>query len=179
MTNEFKEKMNKAMENGILIARKQDKEYLEKVKFNQQYADLYMELVLAFVGIYDFCADLFNSNLINKDFLKKFGNPKDVFACIIEEKQTGIISLDYGNESNGWLRAGEPEFKKLAGFDLDVINDILGENDISVHEDHVDGGGYGSNCDYIYFDASMLIETRKKLLEEASISSKKRYKKKD
>ena len=176
MTNEFKKKMNQSMENGMLIARKQNKEYLEKVKFNQQFADLYMELVLAFVEVYDFRTDLFDYDLINKDFLKKFGNPKEVFAWISEENQTGTIELDYGNEKNGWIRGGEPEFKKLAIFDLDIINDILGENDINIREGDVDSGGYGSNSDYIYFNASMLIEKRKKLLEEAPILSK-RYKK--
>jgi len=59
------------------------------------------------------------------------------------------------------------EFKKNNDFDLNIINDILAENGISIHEDYIDGGGMGSQEDFIYFDASMLIEARNKLLEEA------------
>ena len=58
MTEEFKKKMSKAMENGILVAKKQDEEYLEKVNFNKEFADLYVKLVLAFVEKFDLSLSL-------------------------------------------------------------------------------------------------------------------------
>ena len=167
MTNEFKEKMNKAMEKAVIVARKQDKEHLEKVKLNQQFADLYMELVLALVEQYDFHTGEFHTEIVSKAFLEKFGNPQKIYAWISEENQKGTIAINYVDKDNCWLRHGEPEFKKYDYFDLDIINDILAENDISIYEDHIDGGGMGSQNDYIYFNASMLIETRNRLMEEA------------
>ena len=168
MTNEFKKAMEKAMEHGILVARKQDEEYLEKARQNQKYADLYMELVLAYVEQFDFRSGQFQDDKVNKDILKKFGQPKSVTGWISKNGELkGTIALNYGDKNNGWLREGEPEFKKDEEFDLKIINEILSENGISIREDYVDGGGYGSQNDYIYFDASMLIEMQNKLLEES------------
>ena len=174
MTEDFKKKMSEAMENGILIARKQNKEYLEKVSFNKKYADLYMELVLAFVEKFDFSTGSFNYKNVSKEILNKFGNPKDVCAWLSEEKSIGTISLDYSSGTNPWIRAGEPDFKKFKEFDLSIVNDLLAENGIHVREDSVDGGGMGSQNDYISFDASMLIETRNKLMEESPVHFRKK-----
>lgn len=174
MTEEFKKKMSKAMENGILVAKKQDEEYLEKVNFNKEFADLYVKLVLAFVEKFDFLTGYFHYLDVSVETLKKFGRPRGWNAWVSEEESKGTISLDYSSEINPWIRAGEPEFKKLEKFDLSVVNDLLAENGIHVREDSVDGGGMGSQNDYISFDASMLIETRNKLMEESPVHFRKK-----
>ena len=172
MTNEFKEKMINAMANGIKIARKQDEEYLEKVRNNKPIADLYMQLVLAFVEKYDFYKNSFNYGTIDEELLKQFGQPRSISAWITEKEKEGTISLDYQDETNPWSRSGEPLFKSQKSFDLTIINDILAENGIKIRENSVDGGGYGTQCDYISFDASLLIEARNNLLEESQIRRK-------
>ena len=166
MTEEFKDRMNKAIENGVLVARKQNEEYLEKVEFNKKYADLYTELVLAAVETFDFNNGFFRYENISEEFLEKFGDPKRMFVTISDEtKQEGMIALDYGDE-NPWRRAGEPEFKKYENFDLEIINNLLAENGIHIREDYVDSEGNGSQNDYITFDARMIIEKMNELLEE-------------
>ena len=179
MTEEFKRRMSEAMEYRILVAKKQDKEYLEKISKNQKYADLYMELVLALVEQYDFVSNTFAEENLNAEFLRQFGKPREVFAHISDETSEGKIHLDYQDENNPWGRSGEPAFKKSKDFDLKVVNDILAENGIHIKEDSVDGGGYGSNDDIIIFDATMLVETRKALAEESPLQYQKVNRKKD
>lgn len=173
MTEEFKNKMNSAMEQGVLVARKQNKEYLEKLAINQKYADLYMELVLNVVRTFDFRDERFHCDKLDENFMKNFGDPKNVVAWLGDDSHVATISLNYANE-HGWGRVCEPKFKLDKGYDLEVINDILEENDIHIHENHYDGGGRGSESDSIEFDATMLIEQRKALLEELPNLGKKR-----
>lgn len=174
MTEEFKNRMSNAIEKGIMIAKKEESEYLERVKFNKEYADLYTELVLAFVEKFDFLTGYFRHLNVDTETLKKFGRPRGWDSWVSEEDLTGVISLDYSSETNPWIRAGEPEFKKFKEFDLSVVNDLLAENGIHVREEHVDSGGMGSQNDYITFDASMLVEMRNKLLEESPLKFRKK-----
>ena len=169
MTEDFKAKMNVAMEDGILEAKKENKKYLEQLKYNQQIANLYMELVLAFVKTYNFSNGVFDVDKVNKDVFNKFGKPNKARAWITNETQKGTIALDYSAKQSYWGREGEPEFKNNKDFDLGMVNLFLAENGIQVIRDSVDDGGFGTENDCISFDASMLIEAKYKLAEEISI----------
>ncbi len=166
MKDDFREKMNQVMQKGILEARKKDKDYLAKVDYNKKFADLYTELVLAVVEQFDYHKLTFNTDNIDEELIGNFGKPRDVSAWIKNDEPKGVIALDYSDET-GWERVGEPEFRNDYDFDLNIVNDILAENDIHIRRDSVDGGGVGTQNDYIYFDASMLLETRNKLSEES------------
>ena len=166
MTDEFKSKMSKAMEGAVLVAQKQDIEYLRKVALNKKYADLYLELVLAFVEKFDFHSECFQDDEVDKDLLKHFGKPRSICAWVVEEDREGTISLNYGDDKNPWIRVGEPKFKDDAEFDLKIVNSILEENGIHIKRDSIDGGGVGTQNDYISFDAGMLIDKRNELLDK-------------
>ena len=99
---------------------------------NQVFVNFYMELVFAFVKLFDFCTGVFHYDNVNKEFLEKFVTPKNVFVKLSYKDQQGIITLNYGRDY--YLSAEKSEFKKSDNFDLSIINDILKENSISVCE---------------------------------------------
>ena len=173
MTEEFKEKLEKAVDDIILVAVQRENEYSKKVEFNQTYSNLYLELVIAFVRTFDLHTGYFCKEQVDQELLKKFGHPRRVSAYLVSDTQA-IICLDYSDNLGG-QRTGEPEFKKAMGFDLEVVNELLAENDINVSEEHVDSYGVGTNDDCISFNASMLIAARNKLLSESKFP--KLYKK--
>ena len=54
-----------------------------------------------------------------------------------------------------------------------VVNEVLSENGISVSSDLWDGGDRGLDDYIVKFDASLLIATRKSLMEDGEKSKKK------
>lgn len=167
MNEDFIYRMNLALEKGYNDAKKENMEFLEKVKNNKKYANLYIELVLAFIEQFDFNTGEFKTEKVNKDILKNFGYPKSIKAYISsEENNIATIAFDYYDGFECWLHADQPEFKNDESFDLNIVNDLLQNYDISVLEQHVNNGGMGYHEDCISFDASLLIEARKELLKE-------------
>ena len=53
---------------------------MEKVMLNQVFVNFYMELVFAFVKLFDFCTGVFHYDNVNKEILEKFVTPKNVFV---------------------------------------------------------------------------------------------------
>ena len=167
MTEDFIYRMNLAIEKGYNDAKKENMEFLKKVKSNQQYANLYIELVLAFIEQFDFNTGEFKTENISKKIIKNFGYPKNIKAYISsEENNIGTIAFDYYDGFECFLHADQPEFKNDESFDLNIVNDLLQKYDISVVEQHIDEGGKRYHEDCISFDASLLIEARKELLKE-------------
>ena len=170
MTDNFMKRMEEATNKAILRTQKQDPEYLAKRKQNEVYADIYLSLLFTVIEAYDFEMGLFIIKLIDKDILSLF-NAKSINAYVIESEGYGIISLSYENDEG--KREGEPEFKMGEPFDIDVLNDILAENNVSIVEKHKDISGLGVESDVITFDASELIAIRKQFTKP------KMFKKKD
>ena len=163
MTDDFREKFEKAIEKGLLAAKCKNQEYLNKVESNRKYADLYMQLVLAFVEQYDFYSGSLNTELVDKELLSNFGYPKFIEASVSEENGVGTITFDY-TDITGLMRECDSEFKRSDNFDLEIVNDLLKENGINVREEHLDGRGLRER-DHVFFDASMLVKARREILD--------------
>lgn len=176
MTEEFKKRMEEAIEKGVLVTKKLDAEHLKKIADNQEYANYYMALVIAAIETFDYYEKNFVEDKLDKDVLKTFGKPREITILLDKNPDqelmgTATIYLNYGKNA-GFGREGEPKFKKDAKFDYSIINEILEENGISVEETHVDCGGYGSEDDCIKFDATALLEKSKELINEREAAKK-------
>lgn len=176
MTEEFEKRMNEAIEKGVLVTKRLDEEHLKKVADNKEYIEKYIDLVIAAIETFDYYKKSFVWQKLDKDVLKKFGNPRNS-RIFIDPQAPGVpsstvtIYLDYGMET-GFGRKGEPKFKKDKKFDYEIINEVLGENDISVKETHIDCGGYGAEEDCITFDATKLFEKSDELIKEQEAAKK-------
>lgn len=176
MTEEFKKRMEEAIEKGVLVTKKLDEEHLKKVADNQKYANYYMALVIAAIETFDYYKKDFADEKLDKDVLKTFGKPRDITILLDRNLDheligTATIYLNYG-KNGGFGREGEPKFKKEKEFNYSIINDILAENGISVKETNVDCGGYGSEDDCIKFDARALLEKSEELMKEKKSAKK-------
>ena len=164
MTEEFELKMNEAINNGVMKIQKRDDEI--KYKANKKWADLYMDLVIATIEVFDYKDGYFNTKLIDSEFMKKFGKPADIGASIDWDENKVHIMIYYCFP-NGPGRKGDPAFKSNKNFDLDMINEILEENGISVEEHHTnDYDALSMEEDSVYFDATPLLAAWDKVIEE-------------
>lgn len=166
MTEEFFKRMQEANEKAIKVYKKLDEKYLAECEKNKKYADLYLELVLLFIEIYDYKKSSFNINSIERDLSETIGHPESIIAYIDEEKQLASIHLHYKRNRNLRLD-GLPEFIYAEKINFNVVNETLSENGISVTSNLWDGGERGLDDYIINFDASILIKTRESLLKES------------
>ena len=174
MTKEFIDKMQQSLAKAVKVTRKEDDRYKRKYIQNQIYADLYLNLLFAVIETYDFNLGVFKMELVDKDIVSIF-NPRDISASVFMYEGTGVIHLNY--QSDDGKRVGEPEFKLGEPFDLDVVNDILRENGVSLVEKHIIEEGRGLEEDILTFDATPIVETRKRFLEMEKEKGKQKIKK--
>jgi hypothetical protein len=168
MTDEFLKKLKEANEKAIKVYNKQDEKYLKKCEENKKYIDLYIELVLAFVENYDYKNGVFKfdpNEIINK-YYKIIGFPDRINA--FTHKNEAILGFHYSRNRDLSLN-GLPDKKII---DFNIVNDVLAENGISVKEDLWDGGERGSDEYIVKFDATILNETRDKLMNETENAKK-------
>lgn len=166
MTEEFLKRVQEANEKAIKVYKKLDEKYLAECEKNKKYADLYLELVLAFIEAYDYKNGSFNINSIEKDLSEVIGLPENISAYINDEKQIASIHLHYKRNSNLRLY-GLPKFIDQERINFNIVNEMLSENGICVTSDLWDGGERGLDDYIINFDASILITTRESLLKES------------
>lgn len=138
---------------------------------NKKYVDLYLDLVLSFIEAFDYKTGHFNVELIDKDLSETIGNPERIYAYIYDDEQVASIHFHY--KRNGYDLTGLPDFIENDKINFYVVNKVLSENGISVSSDLWDGGDRGSDDYIVKFDASLLIATRKSLMEDGEKSKKK------
>lgn len=165
MTEEFLKRMQEANEKAIKVYKKLDEKFLDECEKNKKYVDLYLELVLSFIEIYDYKKGSFNINSIERDLSEVIGQPERISAYINDEKQVASIHLHYKRNRDLKLD-GLPEFIDAEKINFNVVNEMLSENGICVTSDLWDGGERGLDDYIINFDASILITTRESLLKE-------------
>lgn len=166
MTEEFLKRMQEANEKAIKVYKKLDEKFLDECEKTKKYVDLYLELVLSFIEIYDYKKGSFNINSIERDLSEVIGQPERICAYIKDEEQVASIRLHYKRNSNLRLD-GLPKFIDEEKINFNVVNDVLSENGIFVTSDLWDGGERGSDDYIISFDASILITTRESLQKES------------
>lgn len=171
MTDEFLKRLQEANEKAIKVYKKEDEKFLEECKKNKKYVDLYLDLVLSFIEVFDYKTGHFNVELIDKDLSETIGNPERIYACIYDDEQVASIHFHY--KRNGYDLTGLPDFIENDKINFYVVNEVLSENGISVSSDLWDGGDRGSDDYIVKFDASLLIATRKSLMEDGEKSKKK------
>ena len=93
MTEEFLKRMQEANEKAIKVYKKTEKEYLAECDRNKKYVDLYLDLVLLFIEIYDYKKGLFNINSIESDLSEVIGNPESIYSRLDDDKQIASIRL--------------------------------------------------------------------------------------
>lgn len=161
MREEFLKKFNEANEIAI-------KRYREGDEKNKEYIDLCMDLVLYFVGVYDYRIGIFyyDSSKIIKDFEKIIGHPNIISAGIIDHDAE--IHFDYKRDDKDNL-IGYPISMKRETFDIHRVNYILNENGISLSinlDNNENKIGQSKDEILIKFDATILKETQKTLDDE-------------
>lgn len=166
MTEEFLKRMQEANEKAIKVYKKLDEKFLDECEKNKKYVDLYLELVLSFIEVYDYKKGSFNINSIERDLSEVIGQPESIRAYIKDEEQVASIRLHYKRNRNLRLD-GLPKFIDEEKINFNVVNDVLSENGIFVTSDLWDGGERGSDDYIINFDAAVLITTREALLKES------------
>lgn len=171
MTEEFLKRLQEANEKAIMVYKMEHDKFLEEYKNSKKYVDLYLNLVLSFIEVFDYKTGHFNVELIDKDLSETIGNPERINAYIYDDDQIASIHLHY--KRNGYNLTGLPDFIKNDKINFLVVNEILSENGISITSDLWDGGGGGKDDYIINFDASLLISTRKSLMEDSEKSKKK------
>ena len=171
MTDEFLKRLQEANEKAIQVYKKEDEKYLEECKKNKKYVDLYLDLVLSFVEAFDYKTGHFNVELIDKDLSETIGNPERIYAYIYDNEQVASIHFHY--KRKGYELTGLPDFIENDEINFCVVNEVLSENGISVSSDLWDGGDRGLDDYIVKFDASLLIATRKSLMEDGEKSKKK------
>ena len=171
MTEEFLKRLQEANEKAIKVYKKQNDKFLEEYKKNKKYADLYLDMVLSFIEVFDYKTGHFNVELIDKDLSETIGSPETIHAYIYDDDQTASIYLHY--KRNVYDLSGLPDFIENDRINFAIVNEILSENGISITSDLWDGGERGSDDYIVKFDASLLISTRKSLMEAREISKKK------
>lgn len=132
---------------------------------------MYLDLVLSFIEAFDYKTGHFNVELIDKDLSETIGNPERIYAYIYDDEQVASIHFHY--KRNGYDLTGLPDFIENDKINFYVVNKVLSENGISVSSDLWDGGDRGSDDYIVKFDASLLIATRKSLMEDGEKSKKK------
>jgi hypothetical protein len=172
MTEEFLKRMQEANEKAIKVYKKTDKKYLAECDRNKKYVDLYLDLVLLFIEIYDYKKGLFNINSIESDLSEVIGNPESIYSYLDDDKQIATIHLHYKRNRDLKLD-GLPDFISNNEINFNVVNEILSENGICVTSNLWDGGERGLDDYIINFDASIIIKTHE-LLQKESDEVKKR-----
>lgn len=172
MTEEFLKRMQEANEKAIKVYKKTEKKYLAECDRNKKYVDLYLDLVLLFIEIYDYKKGLFNINSIESDLSEVIGNPESIYSYLDDDKQIATIHLHYKRNSDLKLD-GLPDFISNNEINFNVVNEILSENGICVTSNLWDGGERGLDDYIINFDASIIIKTHE-LLQKESDEVKKR-----
>lgn len=161
MTEEFLKRMKEANEKAIKVYKK-----LNECEKNKKYVDLYLELVLSFIEVYDYKKGSFNINSIERDLSEVIGKPESIKAYINNKERVASIHLHY-RRNNDLRLNGLPKFIDEEKINFNVVNDLLSENGIFVTSDLWDGGERGLDDYIINFDASILITTRESLLKES------------
>lgn len=164
MTDEFLKRLQEANEKAINVYKKENEKFLEECKKNKKYVDLYLNLVLSFIEVFDYKTGHFNVELIDKDLSETIGNPENICAYIHDDEQVASIHFHYERKGNGLT--GLPDFIENNRINFYVVNEVLSENGISVSSDLWDGGERGLDDYIVKFDASLLIATRKSLMED-------------
>ena len=165
MTEDFIERMNLAAEKAMKRTKKIDEEYLLKREKNKVYADLYFALLFSVVETYNYQTGKFMVQNVDKEILAAF-SPKGIRVYAIDLEGRSEIHLNY--EGSDGKREGEPSFKKDQFFDLEVLNDILGENNVFLRENHINSDRIGVEEDILVFDASILVKARETYYKEAT-----------
>ena len=171
MTEEFLKRLQEANEKAIKVYKKEDEKFLEECKKNKKYVDLYLDLVLSFIEVFDYKTGNFNVELIDKDLSEAIGNPERIYAYIYDDEQ--VASIDFHYKRKGYNLTGLPDFIENERINFLVVNELLSENGVSVTSDLWDGGEKGSDDYIVKFDASLLIATRKSLMIDGEKSKKK------
>ena len=171
MTEEFLKRLQEANEKAIKVYKKEDEKFLEECKKNKKYVDLYLDLVLSFIEVFDYKTGNFNVELIDKDLSEAIGNPERIYAYIYGDEQ--VASIDFHYKRKGYNLTGLPDFIENERINFLVVNELLSENGVSVTSDLWDGGEKGSDDYIVKFDASLLIATRKSLMIDGEKSKKK------
>ena len=172
MTEEFLKKVMKANEKAIIAYKNQDSKFLNDLEKNKKYADMYLELVLSFIEVFNYRKGTFDIQEITKDLSQTIGYPENINVYINEKGKLASIRLHY-KRNNSLRLDGLPEFIDKNLVDLDILNEILNKNGIQVKADLWDGGDRGLDDYIIYFDASILLTTRKELLQNSEIERKR------
>ena len=67
MTEEFLKKVMKANEKAIIAYKNQDSKFLNDLEKNKKYADMYLELVLSFIEVFNYRKGTFDIEEITKE----------------------------------------------------------------------------------------------------------------
>ena len=171
MTEEFLKRLQEANDKAIKVYNNENDKFLKECEKNKKYIDLYYDLVLSFIEVYDYKNNSFKVDSIERDLSEVIGRPERIYAYINFETQVASIHLHYERGRNLRL-INLPEFIDKKIIDFEIVNEVLCENGISITSDLWDGGERGADDYIINFDASILISTRKKLIGDVEKTKK-------
>lgn len=163
MTEEHKKNCQAALEE----AKKQYiQEYVEKMKENQEYADMYLKFVYACMAAADYSEPVkIDISKVDDELWKRVFGQGKLSNSYLDDDNFWAIIVDYSNNSI-------PSYFHL--IDINVINHLLEENNIKIFLDN-----YNESFK-IKFDVSMLVYTadvdRESLKSEALQLYKKQLK---
>ena len=166
MTEEFLKRVQTANETAINA-------YKAEYNRNKKYAEMYENLVLSFIEIFNYKTGFFNLNSLNRDLSEIIGNPSGINCSLNKKDKTASIHLYYKRDGETSILLGLPDFITNDLMNEEIVNDLLSENDISVTFKGI-SENYDDLDQYIItFDASLIISTRESLLEERGKARKK------
>ena len=142
------------------LIRDKNNSDLDKEDRNKYYADLYRNLVFSLIESYDYESDRFKIPSIKK-MDETVGYPR-YMECRFRNDSTAELEIYY--KWTGYDILGLPHFIDKGDIDFCKVNELLNDDGIIIYQDlGLPGSGYGSTYYRIRFDASEVIDNRKKL----------------
>ena len=170
MTNGFSQRYNEALTAAEAITKRGRDAALDEFGRNMECVEMYKEVVLAFIRVFDFKSCNFFINLITEDLSKTIGRPFSI-RTQIDNNQKAHIYFYYCRDWKG-ISMGLPDFLEKKAIKLGVVNNALEEDDINVSTDFPDDWNYRTDSITITFDASLLLSRRDELFHESSSGKK-------
>lgn len=155
--------LKKVMEASEKAAQRYKDEYTEKLTQTQKYVNLYTDYVLQLIESYDFGKNAFDLSRVDEITTTVFGSPEKIKTDINEEgvgKSNAVYKVDEVNNP-----IGMPEYLSDT-IDFNEVNEVLNDYGIQLNLEYRDDE-YLTGYDYnVYFDASVIDHTKRKLDNE-------------
>lgn len=170
MTNGFSQRYIEALTTAEENSKYGNDAALDEYGRNMECVEMYKQLILAFIRVFDFKTCNFFINLITEDLSKTIGRPFSI-RTQIDNNQKAHIYFYYCRDWKGILM-GLPDFLEEKTINLGVVNNALEEDDINVSTDFSDDMNYRTDSITITFDASLLLSRRDELVHESNSDKK-------